>query len=1287
MKQKIAGLVTSGMLIAGFITTVGNVQGHNQTSEALSQIQRASPHHGLTVKAGPKPCEIFATTFEYTIRRELQQSFPGALNGKPGNHCRTPIAIPPGSRRDITVIFALVPDPVHTNLALLFDRQIEALQEAAASDKLPWWFDKAILPWHDKEHPQSTDFKIRLQEKQFEKENEKWPGILVFRRVRTASQGKVPTRLLVFVIGENPTAGINKSQFLNAIALAKELYGIPLDSPLSPDQLKSTNQTLLDKLGLLRIFGPTFSGSLDSLQQLLDCSESGFPCSDKKKNTNIVVYSGTVTNCASAEHFKQTASFWSLQEYDEIAIARFLEFAINRGYHANRIAILSEDETQYGGEHTGEPTKDEKPAPSTSGVLDCDKDLSGSSLVRLYFPREISQLRNAFQRSLKQESGGSDKAPLATLPLNLESQGNNDDSVRQYARKQGPLSQEAVLLGITSELRKHHADIVLLRATDPLDQLFLSRYLRSAYPRGRIITLGADMLFAREIEDSRLHGVMALTTYSLTPGVDHKSRGEDNIHSDLVFPSSNSAGSYNAMKLLLNTEQADVIPMVHLFEYEWPNSYEHDTIQKVRRPPVHLTVLAHDGFWDTALLPDPSSDKGWSPPLVQFLFRRIIQFLNCNQAMAKCLEGDFDYSLIVYPQEQVKTGLPLLPSQTPPKPAGDTPGHHVFHAKRLPVAWNIFWLIATGFSVAYLYLLWSASIFSTSVAVSPLAPSYNDSRGWLFAVFGYLHFTLLLALLWAFSYGSDSAIIQGAVLLLLPSLVVVVCAKDLERRRCPLSAKRFLGACIVTLVLLLLARDPDDYGNYLFVQRSVHLTSGISPLLPVLLMIGAGIWGAYYWLSGGALVDEKHRPKLPSFTDYCSAWANIRRYRSIFAGDQERLSRLLNLNYLDRGAGIVVIFVIGGAVWLTDGRPVLSIETRIYEWFLSFLAAIALALLIFSTVRVRRIWSELRNLLQALDALPTRRCFRHLQGLTWTPMWRIGGGNAADLRRMSVWQSRALGEILRLKVNGFELLQETFPDVLENTQAAYRKAINCYLHPDTEPVAAMAPSITLFQKYAPSWLQTWLLNIRKRNDLENDLMDRSNALHSEFATAGMAALAFCDGQWNYEDTLPVQKPSKLYQTLLNKIINNSPGKDLALINTAEMQKAICEQFIALLYTSFIVIALGRIRSLIMAMMGIYIFLLLGVSVYPFQPQVEIRLSLISLLIFIVAVVRRVYAQMHRDAILSQITDTTPGALGRDFWIRMLSFVALPTLSLVASQFPEFASALNSFIAPALHSLK
>jgi hypothetical protein len=139
-------------------------------------------------------------------------------------------------------------------------------------------------------------------------------------------------------------------------------------------------------------------------------------------------------------------------------------------------------------------------------------------------------------------------------------------------------------------------------------------------------------------------------------------------------------------------------------------------------------------------------------------------------------------------------------------------------------------------------------------------------------------------------------------------------------------------------------------------------------------------------------------------------------------------------------------------------------------------------------------------------------------------------------------------------------------------------------------------------------------------------------------------------------------------------------------NSIDLKIHACERFVCFVYIDFLLAMLTRIRTLIVAIGGMYVLILIGTTLYPFEPRTGIQLLLFVLLASIIAAVGTVFAQMHRDTTLSHITDTHPGELGSDFWIRMGSFVALPLFTLFTSQFPSVNRLFYSWIRPAIESL-
>jgi hypothetical protein len=65
----------------------------------------------------------------------------------------------------------------------------------------------------------------------------------------------------------------------------------------------------------------------------------------------------------------------------------------------------------------------------------------------------------------------------------------------------------------------------------------------------------------------------------------------------------------------------------------------------------------------------------------------------------------------------------------------------------------------------------------------------------------------------------------------------------------------------------------------------------------------------------------------------------------------------------------------------------------------------------------------------------------------------------------------------------------------------------------------------------------------------------------------------------------------------------------------------------------------------------------------------------------------VFMQMDRDQLLSRLAKTKPGHLDSGFFMRVVSYGALPLLTVVASQFPVVGHFLFSWVQPALEALR
>ena len=173
-------------------------------------------------------------------------------------------------RSNLNAVIATVPDPLHTRMSMETDRYLDAIQQAAFDSG----FELAMqwLPWTVKAAAEKTGAVPGSTDKSFDWE--RLPGLLLFRhhffnQVSDVSGAPGPdSLLLVFVVGETPTAGVNGYQFGMARATIQAL-SVP----------SSHN---------FYIAGPNFSGSFPSMTRLLEDSASGV--------AHIEMRSGAVTN-------------------------------------------------------------------------------------------------------------------------------------------------------------------------------------------------------------------------------------------------------------------------------------------------------------------------------------------------------------------------------------------------------------------------------------------------------------------------------------------------------------------------------------------------------------------------------------------------------------------------------------------------------------------------------------------------------------------------------------------------------------------------------------------------------------------------------------------------------------------------------------------------------------------------------------------------------------------------------------------------------------------------------
>lgn len=1061
-------------------------------------------------------------------------------------------------------IIALAPDPVHTHLALSFDRTMEVIQEALQDEG--YTYSGSIMPWEAAPYPDSDQLSDRLETLQYEQTKQEYPGLMAFA-------GRKP--LFVLVVGETPTGGINRKQFKNAI------MQIATKDSTSRREWKPEP----GKAGL-RILGPSFSGSLASLRQLLtECEPGKIGKANDAEFTYYApmsIYSGSVSSEESIDRFTRSesavnATFLTFQESDTVVIKRFIEYMTGdaygrRGYRADRMALLSEDETAYG---SGDGTP---------------------MVLKLYFPREISQFRAAYEKELSGAEGAS-AGPRDILPLGGDVSG--EDSVAEFSSRQRVLSQEGLMQGLVAELRGHKIQFVLVRATDPMDTLFVSRYLRKAYPDGRVVTMGADMLFRREAEDPEMHGLLSLSTYSPAPGATHDSQVSQKSNVERVFPSSDEAGTYNALLSLMrasvdraaNREDSRTVLRFKsptLIQYGWRPEETAEATQTAAHygaPPVRLLALGRDNYWPLAVL------------------------------------GPYD--------GEDRTRLPYVDGANQIEPT--------LKPIELPTSWRAVQLATVWLALAFCAALWRSSIFSNSQTLARFAPAFSDSRAKVVLIGGSALTLIILILLWPSTHNAKWEREDCFLWLCVAPVTLITVWELLDRGwLAEPGAKRrkswFFAALFIALVGIFGYFALRGFENpwsstallrYFNTLRATQLTSGLSFIMPFFFFLSAWLWWANSVVGGYALLDDR-RARLPQGME-------DPRFRTLGLQVPEELAHVLNPGISDYAVVLLLLAALGVDLWfMVDWRHI-SLERSTPHWMMVISLALALAGAIGSTLRLRAIWSKVKRLLEALDSQPLRRGFSRMEGFSWKPIWRLGAYTMTEVGRI-ISRER---EALKCAMNTVPELEWKNEDLDKGWEAVIvqaAKARNC---------------------------KRWLGRVRlEGRRAEIELVRIFGGYQKLLARAGAVALDYLAQHW---------------------LQSRKEAKDTQGVRALE-------RFVCLIYVACVLGLLARIRMLIVAIGGMYVLILVGIAQYPFEPRAAIQVSLIVLLAFIVYVVGAVFAQMHRDSTLSQITGTKPGELGGDFWLRIASFVALPLFTLLSSQFPSLNRALYTWIRPAIEAL-
>jgi hypothetical protein len=168
-----------------------------------------------------------------------------------------------------------------------------------------------------------------------------------------------------------------------------------------------------------------------------------------------------------------------------------------------------------------------------------------------------------------------------------------------------------------------------------------------------------------------------------------------------------------------------------------------------------------------------------------------------------------------------------------------------------------------------------------------------------------------------------------------------------------------------------------------------------------------------------------------------------------------------------------------------------------------------------------------------------------------------------------------------------------------------------------------------------------------------------------------------------------EKHSLIFNASRDEVKVGGQGDAEVAIPTGKLPPHVraAEEFFVLPYLAFVQNIFGRIQTIVLGSLWLFVCTTLAVSSYPFAPLNVLGGLFLTVFLLVGGLTVLVYSQMSRDATLSHITNTRPGELGWDFWMRLVGFGVGPLIGLLTTLFPSITDFVFSWLQPSVQALK
>lgn len=513
----------------------------------------------------------------------------------------------------VDFVVLLAPDPKDSAFSESFDSYISAAKIAV--EAADYSSDRVFDPWHA-EAPSADGGGAKPTESRPLYRD--LPGALLFRRdVKDVKDvkgvggaggamgeaGRHRELLVLLVVGETPTWGIQQKAFTNALDLVRDTCAsaalLHMDGvcPLSGKEKEAF---------ALRILGPSSSGAAESLRIGLTSwiEGNGGPATFARppwriEPWRIEMISGSASS-RDNQRILQTElatrlapiafKFSATVRADDRLWNVVSGYLSDMGARPDQIALLIESNTDYGQDFKIEAAK----------VDPTKSEAKRDAVLNLPFPLHIAEAR---PHPRDTATGAADPVVLPTtirdLYLSRGSAGPRSLSIDdQLTRSANERALTNILRTISSQDRR----FVGILASDVLDTMFLAQQVRTWFPDVIVVVFTSDLLYLDDAVPF-MDGVLVASTYPLADWTQQASFPFSGDRIRHMFPNEYAQGVYNAMLSLLEDKRPDDLTDPRdLADYGRPFSHPctdrpPGTPCGLVVPPVWMSVVSQGAFW------------------------------------------------------------------------------------------------------------------------------------------------------------------------------------------------------------------------------------------------------------------------------------------------------------------------------------------------------------------------------------------------------------------------------------------------------------------------------------------------------------------------------------------------------------------------------------------------------------------------------------------------------------------------------------------------------------------